>query len=59
MIVDDVWAAAGQRGFARRRIFDARLALTLRSHGVTDLATANGKEFSGFGFAKAWNPLLA
>jgi toxin-antitoxin system PIN domain toxin len=35
------WRLAGQPGFARRRIFDARIVLTLFHHGVTDLATAN------------------
>jgi uncharacterized protein len=57
-LMDDIWEAAGQPGFARRRIFDARLAITLRSHGVTDFATANVKDFEGFGFSKVWNPFL-
>jgi len=57
-LMDDVWQAAGQPDFARRRIFDARLAITLRSHGVTDFATANVKDFAGLGFANVWNPLL-
>ena len=39
-------------------MIDARLALTLRHHGVTEFATANLKDFEGFGFAKVWNPLL-
>lgn len=56
-LMDEIWEAAGQPGFARRRIFDARLAITLLSHGVTDFATANVKDFEGFGFAKVWNPL--
>lgn len=56
-LMDDIWEAAGQPGFARRRIFDARLAITLRSHGVTDFATSNVKDFDGFGFARVWNPL--
>jgi len=56
-LMDEVWAAAGQTGVARRRIFDSRLAVTLRSHGVTDFATANKMDFAGFGFAKVWNPL--
>ncbi len=51
------WAAATQAGF--RQIIDARLALTLRHHGVTAFATANAKHFRGFGFAKVWNPLAA
>lgn len=56
-LMNEIWEAAGQPGFARRRIFDARLAITLLSHGVTDFATANVKDFEGFGFAKVWNPL--
>ena len=57
-LMDDVWNYAGQPGFARRRIFDARLALTLRSHGVTGFATAHVKYFEGFGFSRVWNPLV-
>lgn len=57
-VMDDVWALAGGRDFARRRIFDARLALTLRHGGVTRLATSNVKDFQGLGFEKVWNPLL-
>ena len=49
------WARHTQTGF--RQIIDARLALTLRHHGVTSFATANTKHFRGFGFTKVWNPL--
>ena len=49
------WARETRSGF--RRIIDARLALTLRHHGVTDFATANAKDFAGFGFERVWNPL--
>lgn len=48
-------AAAPQ--FGRRRIHDARLALDLRAHGVTMFATANVRDFRGFGFRRVWNPL--
>lgn len=51
------WAADTKAGF--RQIIDARLALTLRHHGVTQLATANVKDFKSFGFEKVWNPLLS
>jgi len=57
-VMDDVWALAGGKDFARRRIFDARLAMTLRHGGVTHLATSNVKDFEGWGFEKVWNPLL-
>ncbi len=50
------WAAETKAGF--RQIIDARLALTLRHHGVTKLATANVKDFKSFDFEKVWNPLL-
>ncbi len=49
------WAATTTSGF--RQIIDARLALTLRHHGVTHFATANDKHFGNFGFEKVWNPL--
>lgn len=50
------WAATAKSGI--REIIDARLALTLRHHGVTRFATANVKHFQGFGFTDVWNPLL-
>jgi len=53
-----VWDLANQRGFPRRRIIDLRLGLTMRHHGVTELATANTKDFQKLGFARVWNPLL-
>ena len=56
-IMEDVWKMAAQPNFARRRIFDVRLGLTLRHHGVTHFATANVKDFQGLGFTKVWNPL--
>jgi uncharacterized protein len=56
-VMDDVWRLAGKRGFAIRRIVDARLALSLRHYGVTHFATANEKDFDGFGFERVWNPL--
>ena len=55
--MDQVWKLAGSRDFAFRRIIDARLALTLRHHGVTELATTNEKDLAGFGFRRVWNPL--
>jgi predicted nucleic acid-binding protein len=52
-----LWQYAATPGIARRRIYDARIALSLRAFGVTKFATANMKDFEGFGFAKVWNPL--
>ncbi|MDA0767288.1 MAG: PIN domain-containing protein [Verrucomicrobia bacterium] len=56
-VMEAVWREAAGPDFARRRIFDVRLALTLRHHGVTEFATANGKDFEGFGLERVWNPL--
>ena len=56
-LMDAVWQHASAPDFARRRIFDARLALTLRHHGVTEFATAIVKDFADFGFTRVWNPL--
>ncbi len=53
----ELWKQASAPDFARRRIYDTRTALSLRAFGVTDFATANLKDFQGFGFAKVWNPL--
>lgn len=57
-VMAEVWKLAAGTDFAFRRIIDARLALTLRGHGVTEFATANVKDFNGLGFARVWNPLL-
>lgn len=56
-VMDEVWAFASDAGFARRRIFDVRLALGLRRHGVTHFVTRNVGDFRDLGFEKVWNPL--
>jgi len=56
-VMEEVWLRAAQPNVGRRVIFDARLALTLRHHGVTEFATRNDSHFAGFGFAHVWNPL--
>lgn len=53
-----VWQAA-RPSAPIRRIFDIRLAHTLRHYGVTHFATANEKHFQNFGFGRVWNPLLS
>lgn len=58
-VMEEVWRLAAQPKAGRRVIFDARLALTLRHHGVTQFATRNDAHFSGFGFRRLWNPLPA
>ena len=55
--MDEVWRWAAQPNVGRRVVFDARLALTLRCHGVTEFATRNDTHFAGFGFGRVWNPL--
>ena len=56
-IMDQVWDYPLAKEFAFRKIVDIRLGLTLKSHGVTQFATANVKDFQGLGFEKVWNPL--
>jgi toxin-antitoxin system PIN domain toxin len=56
-VMDAVWKRASLPDFARRRIFDLRLGLTLQHHGVTEFATANEKDFVDIGFERVWNPL--
>lgn len=54
----ELWRLAASPGIARRRIYDTRTALCLRAFGVTEFATANVKDFEGFGFSKVWDPTL-
>lgn len=56
-VMERVWAVASEPDFARRRIIDARLALTLRAAGVTEFATRNTADFAGFGFERLFDPL--
>jgi uncharacterized protein len=55
---ESLWQIASQEGFAFRRLYDARAALSLLSQGVTEFATANPKDFAGLGFQRVWNPLV-
>lgn len=54
---DALWQKAGTEGFAFRKLYDTRSALTMIAQGVTELATANVKDFEGLGFRRVWNPL--
>lgn len=56
-VMAEVWRLAAAPGFAMRRILDVRLALTLRRHGVSELATANVRDFQGLGFDRVFDPL--
>lgn len=58
-VMNEVWALAAAPGVARRRLFDARLALTLRHHGIDEFATRNINAFTDFGFARVWNPITS
>lgn len=58
-VMNDVWVLAAPPGIARRRLFDARLALTLRHHGVDEFATRNVNDFQDFGFSRVWDPITA
>ena len=57
-VMSSVWRQAGDAAFARRKIIDARLALTLVHHGVREFATANTRHFDAFGFDRVWNPAV-
>lgn len=52
-----LWEYFSKSKAGYRHIIDARLALTLRHHGVNNFATVNTKHFENFGFQKVWNPL--
>ena len=56
-MMEQVWGWAANPTFAYRKIFDLRLAATLRAHQVHEFATRNIKDFEDVGFARVWNPL--
>lgn len=56
---DAFWPRLAEPGFARRRAFDWRTALSLLQQGVDEFATANVRDFEGFGFKRVWNPVAA
>jgi predicted nucleic acid-binding protein len=58
-VMGRVWAIARRPDLPRRALFDARIALTLRRHGVTEFATRNTSDFEDFGFAGLTNPIDA
>lgn len=55
-VMASVWLRAASPEFARRRIFDLRLALSLLHHGVRHFATRNVRDFEGLGFERVWDP---
>lgn len=57
-LMSEVWRRASQPQFPRSGVFDARLALTLRHHGVSHFATRNVKHFQGYGFDEVFDPTV-
>jgi len=55
--MSEVWKLAARRDCPRRHLFDARIGLTLRHHGVGELATRNVRDFEGLGFERVFDPL--
>ncbi len=56
---ESLWQTVSKEGFAFRRLYDVRTALSLLRQGVTEFATANTKDFTGLGFRRVWNPLVS
>lgn len=56
VVMREVWRRAAKPDFARRRIHDLRLALTLRYWGVDEFYTRNTKDFLDAGFVRLVNP---
>ena len=56
-LMSNIWRHAAESGRGRRTILDARLAYTLRHHGVTEFATRDLAHFQGFGFTEVWDPI--
>jgi len=58
-LMSEVWWHAGQPNTAPRRIYDIRLAVTLRHFGVRRFATRNVKDFQGLGFDEVFDPIAS
>lgn len=56
-VMSRVWEIIAEPGCPRRRVFDARIGLTLVHHGVRELATRNVKDFEGLGFERVFDPI--
>ncbi len=56
-LMDRIWTLCSEPHFGYREIFDARLALTLLHHGVTEFATRNTSHFERYGFERLLNPI--
>jgi len=56
-LMSEVWRKAADPGYGRRRIFDARIALSLTRQGVTEFATRNIRDFEDLGFTRVFDPI--
>jgi uncharacterized protein len=56
-LMDAIWAYAARADVGRYQIYDARIAITLRHHGVTVFATRNVNHFKALGFDNILNPV--
>lgn len=56
-LMAEVWRRAAEPGFGRRRVFDARIGVSLLRQGVRELATRNVRDFQGLGFARVFDPI--
>ena len=54
--MNQIWNLSSEPDFAYREIFDARLAVTLLHHGVSEFTTRNTSHFERYGFEKLMNP---
>lgn len=57
-IMSRLWTTVATPSFPYRRIYDLRLALTLRHHGIKQFATRNIRDFADAGFERVWDPLM-
>ena len=55
-VMNELWRRVAKPNFARRRIHDLRLALTLRHWGVDEFYTRNTKDFRDIDFVRLINP---
>lgn len=56
-LMDDLYRIWDAEEFPARNCFDAKLALTLKHHGVTEFYTRNVKDFKPFVFFDVINPI--
>ena len=56
-VSEKVWRVAGTRDFPRRAVFDARIAYSLASEGVTRFATRNVGDFARFDVFETFDPI--